>query len=196
VFLVDDKGMDAAHVRFVFLDRDGVINRKPPEGDYVRDWACFAWLPGAVEAIAAMTRAGLTVMVVTNQRGVSLGLYTVEQLESIHREMQTHLAQHGARVNAIYYCPHDRGVCRCRKPGSGMFEQAFQEFSEAGPHNSVMIGDSLSDIQAGNNLGMQTIFIQGEPDRQAPGAVEAAALASGVAESLLEAVEQLMLLGR
>jgi D-glycero-D-manno-heptose 1,7-bisphosphate phosphatase len=183
------KRMDAERVRYVFLDRDGVLNRKMPEGVYVSDWAQFQWLPGASEAIARMNRAGLTVIMVSNQRGIALGRLTVAQLELIHRNLQTYLAQHAARLDAIYYCPHDVDECHCRKPDIGLFEQAFKEFPGANALNSVAIGDSLSDIQAGRRTGMKTIFIEGEPDRQKAGATDAPALADAVAGSLLEAVE-------
>jgi D-glycero-D-manno-heptose 1,7-bisphosphate phosphatase len=181
--------MDARLVRYVFLDRDGVLNRKMPEGAYVCDWAQFQWLPGAIEAVARMNRAGLTVILVSNQRGIALGLYTPEQLELIHANMQGQLARHGARLDAIYYCPHDQGECHCRKPEVGLFEQAWQRFPDANAKNSLVIGDSLSDIQAGHRLGMKTIFIDGEAGRQKPGATVAAELADDVAGSLLEAVE-------
>jgi D-glycero-D-manno-heptose 1,7-bisphosphate phosphatase len=176
-------------VGYVFLDRDGVVNRKQPEGAYVTDWRQFEWLPGAVEAIARLNRAGMTVILVTNQRGIALGLYTHEQVELIHKNMRAHLALHGARVDGIYYCPHDVGECRCRKPDVGLFEQACKDFPLASADNSVVIGDSLSDIQAGQRMGMKTIFIQGEADRQKAGAEVAAESADAVAGSLLEAVE-------
>ena len=176
-------------VRYIFLDRDGVLNRKLPEGAYVCDWAQFEWLPGAVEAIARINRAGSTVVVISNQRGIALGRMTAEQVEMIHARMQSDLARNGARLDAIYYCPHDYGECHCRKPDIGLFEQACEDFPQANGHNSVVIGDSLSDIQAGRRLGMKTIFIEGESDRQKGGADAAAALADAVAGSLLEAVE-------
>ena len=182
--------MDAQLVRYVFLDRDGVLNRKMPEGAYVRDWAQFQWLPGAIEAIARMKRVGLTVILVSNQRGIALGLYTPMQLELIHGNMQSQLERHGARLDAIYYCPHDEGECHCRKPETGLFEQAWQRFPQANAQNSVVIGDSLSDIEAGRRLGMKTIFIEGEADRQKAGAATAAELADAVAPSLLQAVEK------
>ena len=182
--------MDARLVRYVFLDRDGVLNRKMPEGAYVSDWAQFQWLPGADDAIARMKRAGLTVIVVSNQRGVALGRVSLAQLELIHDNMQSHLARHDARLDAIYYCPHDYGECRCRKPDTGLFEQAWQRFPQANAQNSVVIGDSLSDIEAGGRLGMKTIFIEGEADRQKAGAATAAELADAVAGSLLQAVEK------
>ncbi len=176
-------------VRYVFLDRDGVLNRKMPEGVYVSDWAQFQWLPGAVEAVARMNRAGLTVIVVSNQRGIALGRVTAAQLELIHDNMQGHLARNGAGLDAIYYCPHDHGECHCRKPDIGLFEKAMKDFPQINPNNSVVIGDSLSDIQAGRRLGMKTIFIQGEADRQKTGADTAASLADAGAGSLLQAVE-------
>ncbi len=183
------KGMDHSLVRYVFLDRDGVLNRKMPEGAYVSDWAQFQWLAGADEAIARMNRAGLTVILVTNQRGIALGLYTHAQLEHIHANIQRHLARHGARLDAVYYCPHNHGECHCRKPDIGLFEQAFKQFPQANAQNSVVIGDSLSDIRAGRRLGMKTVFIQGEADRQKAGSAAAAELADAVAGSLLQAVE-------
>lgn len=182
--------MDTRLVRYVFLDRDGVLNRKHPEGAYVTDWEQFQWLPGAVEAVARMNRAGMPVILVSNQRGIALGLFTVDQLELIHSNMRTQLAQHGARLDAIYYCPHDIGECQCRKPDLGLFEQARKDFPGAAAHNSVVIGDSLSDMQAGQRLGMKTIFIEGELDRQKAGAVAAAESADAVAGSLLQAVER------
>jgi D-glycero-D-manno-heptose 1,7-bisphosphate phosphatase len=119
-----------------------------------------------------------------------MGWVTTIQLESVHEKMQDHLARNDARLDAIYYCPHDYGECHCRKPDTGLFEQAFQSFPQANAGNSVVIGDSLSDIQAGQRLDMKTIFIQGEPDRQKEGAAAAAALADAVAGSLLQAVEE------
>ena len=183
------KRMDHSPVRYVFLDRDGVLNRKMPEGAYVGDWAQFQWLAGADEAIARMNRAGLTVILVTNQRGIALGLYTHAQLEDIHANIQRHLARHGARLDAVYYCPHNHGECHCRKPDIGLFEQALQQFPQANAQNSLVIGDSLSDIQAGQRLGMKTVFIQGEADRQQAGSTAAVVLADAVAGSLLQAVE-------
>jgi D-glycero-D-manno-heptose 1,7-bisphosphate phosphatase len=99
------------------------------------------------------------------------------------------LAQHGARLDAIYYCPHDIGACHCRKPDIGLFEQARHDFPEVSARNSVVIGDSISDIQAGHRFGMKTIFIQGEADRQKAGANVAEESADAVAGSLLQAVE-------
>jgi D-glycero-D-manno-heptose 1,7-bisphosphate phosphatase len=183
------KAMDMRPVSYVFLDRDGVLNRKMPEGEYVRSWSQFEWLPGAEEAVARLNRAGMTTIVVSNQRGIALGLYTEADLEMIHFKMLGDLARRGASLGGVYYCPHDEGECNCRKPDIGMFEQAFQKFPDANPGNSVLMGDALSDIEAGRRLGMRTVFIRGDPSRQKVGSTTGAELADAVANSLLEAVE-------
>lgn len=183
---------DRGELRFVFLDRDGVVNRKPPEGDYITSWDRWEWLPGAAEAIAALNQAGLTVLLATNQRAIALGLLSEEGLAEIHSRMRAHLEQRGARLDGIYHCPHDRGQCRCRKPETGLFERAFRDFPAANPGNSVMIGDSLPDIEAGRRLGMKTVFVEGPAERNKPGSVEAARLAGAVVSSLAEAVGLLL----
>lgn len=179
-------------LRFVFLDRDGVVNRKPHEGKYISEWSDFEILPGVEEAIAKLNRHGCQVFVVSNQRGIALGLYSVEQVDRIHHNLQQHLAIHGARVDGFYYCPHDKGQCACRKPETGMFQQAVQDFPSATAKNSVMIGDSLSDIQAAEKLGCRSVFIEGDPSTRKPGSEMAEQLADGTAHSLLEAVNALL----
>lgn len=180
-------------VRYVFLDRDGVINRKAPEGKYVAHWNELNILPGVEAAIAALNRSGRRVIVVSNQRGIALGYYTGDDVEALHRRLQEHLALHGAHIDAFYYCPHDEGECDCRKPGTGMFIQAFRDFPEASAANSVAIGDSLSDIEAARALNMPSIYIYGDPSTQKPGGDRAAALADCTAESLPAAVQQHLL---
>ena len=179
---------DFQHIEYVFLDRDGVINRKPPEGQYVSKWKYFDVLPGVEEAIARLNETGHRVIVVTNQRGISLRHYTEQDLAELHRQMLGYFASRGAHINAIYYCPHDREQCDCRKPGPGMFLQAFNEFPGAASSNSVVVGDSISDIEAGLRLGMKTIFLHGYPGVQKPGAERAAAIATVTSDSLRDAV--------
>jgi D-glycero-D-manno-heptose 1,7-bisphosphate phosphatase len=175
-------------VEFVFLDRDGVINRKAVEGEYIGNWSQFVILPGVEEAIRLLKRAGKTVAVVTNQRGIALGKYTELDLTDIHQRLQKHLETFGAGIDAFYFCPHDRHQCECRKPGTALLEQAFRDFPRAGAANSLLIGDSLSDVQAARKMGMRSVFIEGEPDRRKPGAEKAAELADTVCSSLAEAV--------
>lgn len=179
-------------IEYVFLDRDGVINRKPPEGKYVGRWSDFHPLAGAEQAIAALNRSGRTVIVITNQRGVALGLYTEDDVRSLHDKLQRHLAGYSARIDAFYHCPHDKNECDCRKPSTGLFQQAFRDFPAASPANSLVIGDSISDIEAARRLAMPSIFIKGDPRRQKEGADEAASLASAVSASLADAVARLL----
>lgn len=179
-------------VRFVFLDRDGVLNRKLPEGRYAKDRKDLQLLPGAAEALAKLN-GGRTVILVTNQRGIGLGLMTQSELTKLHDEFRKDLAHRGARLDAIYFCPHDpsRQPCLCRKPETGLFEQAMRDFPEVSGENSLVIGDSLSDIQAGVRMRMRTVFIQGDPVYRKPGSEEAARLADAVATSLENAVADL-----
>ena len=181
-----------AAIEFVFLDRDGVINRKPSEGEYVGRWGDFHPLPGAEQAIAALNRSGRTVIVITNQRGVALGLYTEDDVRSLHGELQRHLSGHSAHIDAFYHCPHNKGECDCRKPGTGLFQQAFRDFPAASPANSLVIGDSISDIEAARRLSMPSIFISGDPRYQKAGAEQAASLADATAESLTDAVARFL----
>jgi D-glycero-D-manno-heptose 1,7-bisphosphate phosphatase len=100
-----------------FLDRDGVINRKAPEGQYVTRWEEMKFLPGACEAIRLLNNAGFLVVVVSNQRCVAKGLITTEELDSLHAQMRNEFAAAGATIDAIYYCPHEiQPPCSCRKP--------------------------------------------------------------------------------
>jgi D-glycero-D-manno-heptose 1,7-bisphosphate phosphatase len=172
----------------VFLDRDGVLNEKMPEGLFVTCWSEFKVLPGVVEAIGMLNTAGIRVVVVSNQRGVALGLYTEENVREIQAEFQKLLGTHGAHVDAFYFCPHEEGLCNCRKPLPGMFEQAVADFPTINQASSFMIGDGLPDIDFGRRLGMKTVFVEGDPERQKPGAEAARDLADMSFPSLYAAV--------
>lgn len=176
----------------VFLDRDGVINEKMPEGKYVSNWSNFQILPGVPQAIRRLNHAGIQVLVVTNQRGVSLGLYTVADVNAIHSQLQELLSSRGAHVDDFFFCPHDRKRCRCRKPLPGLFEQAQARYPKISASRSVMIGDSLSDIEFGSNIGMRTIFVDGNRTTQKSGAERARTLATCCAGSLADAVDLLL----
>jgi len=162
-----------------------------PEGEYVTAWSQFHLLPGAIDAIAKLKRAGLLVIVVTNQRGIALGLYRAKDIVRIHARLQQELAVNGARIDGFYICPHDNGVCQCRKPQTGLFAQAMADFPGIRPESSVMVGDSFSDIEFPRNAGMKSIFIKGEPgedkDRKLSG-LKAAQLADLCVATFLDAV--------
>ncbi|HUD21688.1 MAG TPA: HAD family hydrolase [Acidobacteriaceae bacterium] len=176
----------------VFLDRDGVLNCKLPEGRYVTTWSEFQPLPGVLQAIARLNSRGLRVIVVSNQRGIALGAYTSVDVHKIHAELQSWLQSEGAHIDAFYFCPHDKQKCNCRKPLPGLFHQASTQFPAIAVESSIMIGDSLSDIQFGHRLGMRTIFLEGDPQLQKPGVVSARRLADLCFPSLPEATDALL----
>ncbi|MGP8259505.1 MAG: D-glycero-alpha-D-manno-heptose-1,7-bisphosphate 7-phosphatase [Acidobacteriaceae bacterium] len=176
----------------IFLDRDGVLNRKMPEGRYVTSWSEFQPLPGVQQAIARLNQAKLRVVVVSNQRGIALGVYTPEDVRKIHAELQNWLQSQGAHIDAFFFCPHDKQKCNCRKPLPGLFHQACAQFPAITAASSLMIGDSLSDIQFGHRLGLRTIFLEGDPQLQKPGVISARRLADLCFPSLPEATDALL----
>jgi len=179
-------------VQTVFLDRDGVINEKAPEGDYVRRPEDLKLLKGATQAIARLNRAEVRVVVVTNQRGVARGLYTADDVRAIQCTLEKLLAADRAHLDGFYFCPHDVGACNCRKPLTGLFEQARADFPEIDAASSVMIGDSLSDIEFGRAVGTRTILIKGNPELHGSGKGHTARLADRCFGSLAEAVDFLL----
>lgn len=143
----------------LFLDRDGVINRRLP-GGYVCKWEEFHWLPGVLEAIAGLTQNAGRAFVVTNQQGIGKGLMTEKNLEQIHARMRKEITAAGGRIDAVYYCPDlSSAVPNCRKPQPAMALRARDEFPEVDFQRSVMVGDSLSDMQFGQALGMFNVLI-------------------------------------
>lgn len=176
----------------VFLDRDGVINEKGPEGEYVTDWAHFRFIRGAPEALAELRRriSGVRLIVVTNQRGVATGIVDPTILEAIHFRMCAELAQAGAALDAVFVCPHEIGACDCRKPRTGLFEQAFAAFPEIEPGRSAMIGDSAADAVAGHRFGLATFLVGPRADRRraANEAKRDGAVIAGEADSLAHLV--------
>lgn len=150
---------DLRHVRTVFLDRDGTINVKADAGEYVTSPAELALLPGAAKAVAALNRAGLRTVLVTNQRWLAGHCANPAHFAAIHDRLEKLLADEGGRLDALYHCPHAPGTCDCRKPGTGMFLRAAQEHS-VDLAESVMIGDSDIDVIAGRAAGAATILIR------------------------------------
>lgn len=180
--------------RAVFLDRDGVINRKPPEGDYVTSWEDFDILPGVAKAIILLNQAGFGVIVVTNQRCIAKGLITAAEVEDMHQKMTDSLASAGAIINGIYYCPHEmEPACTCRKPAPGMLlDAAHARGIELAA--SWMIGDSDIDIAAGRNARCKTarLLATGNTADRAPHTPDSPAAPDISATSLLDAVRQIL----
>lgn len=154
--------------KLIFLDRDGTINRSVDQLAKAED---FELLPGVAQAIAQINQAGYRAVVVTNQPVLARGECTSEELENIHRKMQTILGEHGAYLDRIYYCPHHphsgfageiatlKKVCDCRKPAIGMLTLAQKELN-ADLGASWMIGDSTADILAAQSAGVRSILLE------------------------------------
>jgi len=152
--------------KFLFLDRDGVINKHLP-GDYVKNVGEFEFLPGVLEAIVTFNQYFSRIVIVTNQQGIGKNLYSEKNLNQVHQFMITKIKEAGGAIDAIYFCPAleiENPVCR--KPNVGMGLQAKHDFPEIDFHQSVMIGDSMSDMQFGRNLGMFTIWISSDTNKK------------------------------
>jgi D-glycero-D-manno-heptose 1,7-bisphosphate phosphatase len=165
----------------VFLDRDGTLNVRPREHEYVTSEADFVWLPGAAEGAARLARAGYVLTLVSNQRGVARGLVQPTVLRAIENLIQDELARYGCSITAFRYCVHDlEDACDCRKPKPGMILQLAQEL-DLDLDGSWMIGDSDTDIRTGEAAGCRTALLadsadEAEADVVAPSLGEASEL--------------------
>ena len=144
--------------KFVLLDRDGVINQRII-GGYVTSWPEFVFLPGVLDALRLLEQNQYAVLVLSNQAGVGKGLMSMLDLEEITRRFRERVEQHGGRIRAVYYCPHRKeDGCECRKPQPGLLIKAQREhqfsFSE-----TVLIGDSQSDLLAARQVGCPAILV-------------------------------------
>ena len=142
----------------LFLDRDGVINKKK-ENDYVKSWDEFSFIERSTEAIAILSKVFGKIIVVTNQRGVSKNLMTEIDLKSIHNNMKDVIRKGSGLIDKIYYCTQISDFADCRKPNTGMAMLAKKDFPEIDFSKSVVVGDSKSDIDFGKKLGFITVYI-------------------------------------
>lgn len=151
----------------VFLDRDGTLN---PDPGYISNPDDFNIFPGAGEALARIQQAGYLLILITNQSGIARGLITPQQLDQIHEKLQKQLLVSGARLDAIYHCPHHpdyppvkgQSDCNCRKPRPGMILQAIKDHN-IDVNRSYMIGDRSSDIKIALATGVQPLLIALNP---------------------------------
>ena len=145
--------------KFVFLDRDGIINKKL-DNNYVKTWSEFEFLPDAIKGIKFLNSHGFQTAIVSNQAGVSRGIFTYAELMAVDERMHKILKENGAVVLKSYYCPHkDEDLCACKKPKSGMFFKARDEFG-IDLNKAWIIGDGERDIVAGKRAGCRGIFVK------------------------------------
>lgn len=143
----------------VFLDRDGVINKKG-KSYYIHREEEFFFNKGLFEALRYFSAKGYLLIIITNQGGIAKGVYTAAHLEKLHRYMISELKSAGIKITDIFYCPHhpDIELCQCRKPGTLLFEKAIKKYS-IDPESSFMIGDTQIDIIPAEKLGVKGILI-------------------------------------
>lgn len=178
----------------VLLDRDGVIVE---DVGYLADPERLAFIAGAPQAIARLNAAGLPVAVVTNQAGIARGYLTEARLHEIHARLDALLAEHGARVDRYYYCPHHptagrgeyRVACECRKPRPGMLLAAARDL-QIDLARSFFVGDKRSDLEAGAAAGCRTLLVRTGYGAQTEATLDAAAVRlARVSDTLGEAVD-------
>ncbi len=152
----------------LFLDRDGVINYEI-QGTYVKNWDEFIFYPNAPENIAYFNSRFKRILLATNQRGITKGLMSMEDLEEIHLNMIKTIGEKGGRIDRIYFCVDAESSSPCRKPNPGMAFQAASDFPEIDLKKSLMVGNNLSDMLFGKNAGMKTVFLKTtDPEREIP----------------------------
>tara|TARA_B100001287_G_C22664220_1_gene522058 strand:+ start:352 stop:852 length:501 start_codon:yes stop_codon:yes gene_type:complete len=143
----------------LFLDRDGVINKKL-DGKYVKDFSEFEFIDGVKSAISELTNIFKRILIVTNQQGIGKKIMSDADLNLLHSRMVFELNKYGGIIDKIYFCPDlETKKCNCRKPGTKMFENALNDFPNIKIERSYMIGDSKTDIIAGNTMGLNTVLV-------------------------------------
>jgi len=149
--------MPARDLKLVVIDRDGTLNRDPE--DYLHGPDDWEPMPGALEAVARLNEAGWRVVIASNQSGLGRGLFDVATLNAVHARMHKALAQAGARVDAVFFCPHaPEEACECRKPLPGLFLQIARRYGVP-PSQIVAVGDSVRDACAGVAAGCDTHLV-------------------------------------
>jgi len=146
----------------LFLDRDGVINKKRND-DYVKSWDQFIFLPKVLAALKELKKYYSPIIIVTNQQGIGKGLMSEHDLKSIHQQMNRIIRKRGGKIDSVFYCPDlSDPPSFCRKPNTGMGLKAKYLFPGIQWNRSIMVGDSVSDVQFGKNLGMQSVLLDQE----------------------------------
>ena len=146
--------------KIVFLDRDGVINQYPGDTKYVTNWRQFRFLPGAKDALKQLNQAGYSIYVISNQAGVSKGIYTQESLDEITENMLRELNEAGVKIEEVTYCTHlTKDNCSCRKPKTGSIEKVLKALDIKDTSGIFFVGDATTDVETGKSAGLKTILV-------------------------------------
>lgn len=182
----------------VFLDRDGTLNE---EIGYIREIARLHLIDGAAQAVSKLNQAGVAAVLVTNQSGAARGYYPEEHILKLNQRLVELLAEQGARLDAVYYCPHlpDGSVpeltkiCTCRKPETGMIDQALKDHPELDPSLSFVVGDKASDVELARNAGMRGVLVKtGYGEAVLKGEYQHPVSADFEASSIIDAVDWIL----
>lgn len=142
----------------LFLDRDGVINHEKQK-DYIHTWDEFIFYDGVLEAMKIFAKIFHRIIVVTNQKGVGKGLTKLDDLHTIHANMEKEIIKAGGRIDAIFYCSDLEDNSPYRKPNPGMGLQAAKQFPDIDLSKAIMVGNTISDMEFGRNLAVYTVFL-------------------------------------
>ena len=146
----------------LFLDRDGVINKKLPN-TYVTNFSKFIFIKNSLIAINELSKRFKRILIITNQQGIGKGIMTHEDLTNIHEKMIKEIDKNQGKIAQIYFCPHLMSdYCKCRKPNKGMIEKALVDFPSINLDRSFLVGDSITDIQLAESMGIKAIQVDEE----------------------------------
>ena len=147
-------------LRHLILDRDGVLNRENPHGGWIATPADWQWETGALDGLRAAAEAGLRISITTNQSGIGRGELRAEDVAAVHDRMRREAERAGARIDAIFVCPHAPGDgCDCRKPAPGLIRSALQA-TGVPASESVVIGDAMRDLEAAASAGVAAVLVR------------------------------------
>lgn len=177
--------------KIIFIDRDGVIN-VDLIGDYIKTWNEFRFEPSAIEGLQLLYRRGFQIIVISNQAGIGDGVFRQEALQDIHQKMVQAFRKEGIEIRSAHYCLHGKEAgCSCRKPETGLFEDAVKNlpFVKA---NTYFIGDKKTDMEAGKRFGLKTAFVRTGHGKTDEKKLDAKSKADLVADNLLEAAKKIV----
>lgn len=180
-----------AENKIIFIDRDGVIN-VDFIGDYVKSWDQFRFEAGTLQALKLLQTRGYEIILVSNQAGVGDGIFSEAAMRDVHEKMMQELEKNGIQIRSAHYCLHGKQAgCHCRKPETGLFEDAVQGlpfFKE----KTYFVGDKKTDVEAGKRFGLKTLFVRTGHGKFDEAKLDLATQPDFRADNLLEGVKILL----